>query len=174
MRPVWLLDIDGVINAVSRDPDKNVWPAESWQRTVASAMNGDWPILFSEYVRDFINEMVERVEIRWHTTWQHAALGFAEAVGIVELPVQDAPEYHSNTWIGDRHGYTNRWWKIGAAERVVQEEERKLIWTDDDISFEFRSLSHFESGNLFIAPPTHTGLTQKNLRAIREYVDAAA
>jgi hypothetical protein len=118
--------------------------------------------------------MAERVEIRWHTTWQNAALGFAEAVGIVELPVQDAPEFHADTWIGQRNGYVNRWWKIGAAERVVQEEGRKLIWTDDDIDFEQHNVGHFEASNLFVSPPTHTGLTKKNLRAIQEYVDGSS
>lgn len=175
-KPVWLLDIDGVINAVAKRGDPNVWPADSWLSTVASANGSIWPILFSAHVRDFINEMAAsgQVDVRWHTTWQKQALHFAQAVGIVELEVQDCPEFQQDAWIGARHGYSNRWWKIGAAERVVLDEQRRLIWTDDDLLWEANNVAHFRKDNLFIAPHTNLGLTNKALSSIREFVDAYA
>lgn len=162
-KPVWLLDVDGVVNAVASKGDPNVWPKENWKSTRCEALNGIWPILYSQDVVDFINKMSERVEIRWHTTWQENAVSsLAPKLGIVRLEVAYAPEFHDSRFA---------WWKIPAAERVVFEEERPLIWTDDDIAFEKRKLEHIETkDSVLISPRTSIGLIPKQLKLIEEFV----
>jgi hypothetical protein len=34
--PVWLLDIDGVLNVLGGKPDPSGWPARSWRRFPAT------------------------------------------------------------------------------------------------------------------------------------------
>ncbi len=170
--PVWLLDIDGVINACTKNPDRSVWPADQWHRNPARGGDRVWPILYAQPVIDFIAGVhaAGRAEIRWHTTWQEYAQNLAEAVGLPTFPVQDAPEYR--TW--DR-GRAAGWWKLPAARRVLVDEGRPLVWTDDDITWElvrerrdeFRALG----SALLIAPSDLTGLTPKHLHQIGEFLD---
>jgi len=172
MIPVWLLDIDGVINACTRNPDKNVWPADQWRR---DRVNG-YPILVAQPVLDFVTRVHKDglAEVRWHTTWQKDAALIEEAFGLPSLPVQDCPEFAT--------AHTSeRWWKLPAAERLVMEEGRALVWTDDDIDY---SISGKDAGALgvmrqaqrilAISPSDMTGLTPKHLRQIDEFLGGAS
>lgn len=176
MKPVWLLDVDGVINAIARKGDKSVWPEENWRSASISAVldfdtNWFFPILWSTDVIEFICSMAKKVDIRWHTTWQEAAsANLAPALGLPEFPVAEAPEYK------DRK-YGTDWWKLGAAERVVFDEGRPLIWTDDELFFWLSNARRLElaykSNSLFIAPHQNIGLSLNNIKTIREFVDAS-
>lgn len=170
-RPVWLLDVDGVINAIAIKPDRTVWPEEAWIRTTAEAQGGDWPILAAQPVLDLICEVHDRglAEIRWHTTWQHDAVkNLAPALDLPEFPVQD--DCGVDSFAEDEDGrMAYRWWKLPAAKHVVDVEKRRLIWTDDDLNDNRRELDAF-GGHLLICPQTRLGLTPKHLRKIREHL----
>jgi hypothetical protein len=170
--PVWLLDVDGVINACTLRPDPNVWPEDQWRR---EKVHGFW-ITAAQPVLDFITRVHKDglAEIRWHTTWQRDAALIEEAFGLPPLPVQDCPEFAT--------AHTSeRWWKLPAAERVVMEEGRALVWTDDDIDY---SISGKDAGALgvmrqarrilAISPSDRTGLTPKHLRRIDEFLGGAS
>lgn len=169
-RPVWLLDIDGVVNACTKKPDRNVWPADQWIRGHAEANGHRWPILFARPVAAFLREVHEsgRAEIRWHTTWQHEAAHVAELLDLPEFPVQDAPEFTART---------GEWWKLPAALRVVEDEHRPLVWTDDDAGDPWdlprgdRARLAAAAPTLIVAPSHTTGLTPKHLRQIDEFLD---
>lgn len=168
MIPVWLLDIDGVVNACTRNPDPTVWPVDRWKR---ERVHGFW-ILAAQPVLDFIIRAHGdgRAEIRWHTTWQKDAALIEEAFGLPSLPVQECPEFET--------AHTSeRWWKLPAAERVVMEECRALVWTDDDITWsvcgkDAGALGRMRQAHrvLTISPSDATGLTQKHLRQIAEFL----
>jgi hypothetical protein len=174
--PVWLLDIDGVINAISTRPDRKVWPVDQWVTGTATADGIDWPILAAQPVLDFVREAHEsgRAEVRWHTTWQHDAGNLAKLLNLPDFAVQECPEFAereqrlaglSPTAVG------SGWWKYPAAERVVRIEGRALVWSDDDAEWELRAhhngdgLSRF-APTLIGSPRTHIGLTRKHLRDI--------
>jgi hypothetical protein len=171
-RPVWLLDIDGVINACTKNPDRSVWPADAWVRPEAKGHRRVWPILAATPVVEFIRQVHEagRAEIRWHTTWQEMAVNLGAALDLPRFPVQDAPEFLS--WdLGRAAG----WWKLPAAERVLRDEGRTLVWTDDDITW---SLGRRGSDDLrelgpvlLVSPSELTGLTPKHLRHIDDFLD---
>ena len=88
--PVWLLDIDGVVNALARGPVHDSWPPESWVQCVIRAdmpRNGPMvlPIFAAQPVLDFITRAHHsgRVEVRWHSTWRTAAVTeLAPALGL--------------------------------------------------------------------------------------------
>lgn len=178
--PVWLLDIDGVINAISPKPDRGVWPADQWITGVANADGTDWPILAARPVVEFIRRVHEsgRAEIRWHTTWQHDAANLARLLDLPDLAVQACPEFATR-----RQGLAGAapvavretWWKLPAARRVVEEEGRSLLWTDDDADQELRPHGGRRAlagtaPRLVVCPRPRIGLTRRQLRAIDAFL----
>lgn len=160
--PIWLLDVDGVLNAVSKEGDRTAW--KDWQKGYAHAGGTEWPILFSPSVTGFIERMhaAGRVEVRWLTTWEDDANGeLRELLGFTK-------EFE----VAGRRGFgSSRWWKFDAAQRVRENEpDRPLIWTDDDLGFEREAASWASRHGLGITPQTHLGLTPKHLRMITDFI----
>jgi hypothetical protein len=171
MIPVWLLDVDGVINACTPKPDRNVWPLDQWRRAHVLGM----PILAAQPVLDFIAAVHHdgRADIRWHTTWQLDARTLADEFGLPTLPVAESPEYTAR--LKNRVMGEDTWWKLPAAKRVLEDEGRPLIWTDDDITYSLGRRGQDEMRSLgpalLIAPNDRTGLTPKHLRWIGDFLD---
>jgi len=174
-RPVWLLDVDGVLNACSSRGCRSVWPQECWHRhLVADSAGRKWPILVADPIVSYLRAVHANgdAEIRWHTSWQHSApQRLAPALGLPDWAVAVAPEHHDPAE-HTAHG----WWKLAAAARVLDEEGRRLVWTDDDISFGTQLLGSRVAellrrpGVLAITPRTTIGLTRKNLLAVDEFL----
>lgn len=169
-RPVWLLDIDGVINALEQfGPPTRAWPAGCWRSVEAeSAHQIRWPIRAAQPVLDFIwlVHTDGRAEIRWHTSWQEFANNVSHSLGLPEFPVQPAPEFD------EPEGST--WWKLPAARRVLEQEGRRLIWTDDDFGAELSRADRRElrsSGQILMqCPDTMTGLCRRHLKRIEAFL----
>jgi hypothetical protein len=172
--PVWLLDIDGVLNAATRKPDRNVWPRDQWRPLRVHIRDVSLPVLVAEPVLEFIRRVhdEQRAEIRWHTTWQHDAAALEAACDLPHFPVQPCPEYNDAGW-----HRAKRWFKLAAAERVLMHECRDLLWTDDDLTWELRrdgravELMRQVARVELIAPSELTGLTPKHLRRIGKFLD---
>jgi hypothetical protein len=179
--PVWLLDVDGVVNAISRKPDRSVWPADQWITGTANADGTDWPILAARPVIDFIRQVhgSGRAEVRWHTTWQRDAANLAKLLDLPEFEVQDCPEFATRRQsLGGLSPTAVRaaWWKLPAAERVVGGEGRALVWTDDDAAWPVMPREAAAdlarcAPTLIVTPQTHLGLTGKHLRKISDFLD---
>ena len=56
--PLWLLDVDGVLNAVTGKPDRTVWP--DWQHGSAGADGQSWPIWVSPTVSATVRRVHEQ------------------------------------------------------------------------------------------------------------------
>jgi len=171
--PVWLLDLDGVVNAASRTFPTYAWPKDTWREIEAEDEDGlSWPIKAAQPVVDFIRTVHEsgRAEIRWHTTWQASALSVGRLLGLPHFGVQDAPEYKRLDDFLDRE----RWWKAPAARRVLADEGRDLLWTDDDADTELARGERTELASLgrlvIVCPDSRTGLCKKHLRRIDAFL----
>lgn len=170
--PVWLLDIDGVINAVGRTVATNAWPKESWRQLRyrdRSSTGSGLQITVALPVLDLIREVHEAglAEVRWHTSWQDAAPRLAVELGLPVFAVAAAPEFHAGT----RQG----WWKVPAVRRVLADEGRAVVWTDDDASHD---LGHTERAELaalgrllIVSPDPLTGLCKRHLAKISEFLN---
>jgi hypothetical protein len=173
-RPVWLLDIDGVINALANEYPTQIWPQGQWVTVhMDFGSEGTVRVDAAEPVLEFIRKVHAKraAEIRWHTTWQKEALRLAEALDLPELWVQEAAYEFDN-----REDYLRRdkWWKYPAAWRVVGQEKRPLVWTDDDIvDLVQRDVNSLASAGqtLLIAPTSTYGLTKQQLGRIAEFLD---
>lgn len=166
--PIWLLDIDGVINAATRKPPTHAWPADDWIDTRTTPGKGrSWRILAARPVLDYIRSVHESgtAEIRWHTTWQHDAQQVADALKLPTFAVQEAPEYL------DAERHLDEWWKLPAALRVLA-EGRRLVWTDDDAVDLTTTQMHQlnEAGALVVSPAVETGLCRSHLRKIETFL----
>jgi hypothetical protein len=176
--PVWLLDIDGVVNAIAAEGDPAVWPAESWRRRRVSPVDDgyQYSILTAEPVLDFLRGVhaAGTAEIRWHTTWQRSApLRISPALGLPAWPIADAPEFTHHRDSGYAGVTARSWWKLAAAERVVADEGRRLLWTDDDIDrIDDPVLAELISRPevLAVSPDTATGLTGAELARCAQFL----
>jgi hypothetical protein len=178
--PVWLLDIDGVLNAISTVANPDVWPADRWVRAEAACAGVRWPLLAARPVLDFVRRVhrAGRAEIRWHTTWQAEAAAVSRALGLPDFPVQPAPEFDS--WQRQRLGGAApvgaTWWKLPAAERVVDDEGRALLWTDDDTEAQLGPVVeevhplYTRPDVLLVVPRTEVGLSPMDLLAIDAFL----
>jgi hypothetical protein len=168
--PMWLLDIDGVINALARGPVRHSWPADAWTQHVVRAEIPEMgmmvlPILVAEPVLDFVRKVVASgvAEVRWHSTWRTAAMtDLAPLLDLPPIPISVAPEWTERP---------ATWWKLPAAQRVVA-SGRHLVWTDDDIARYPGELGDLESRKdaLLISPNPDTGLSAGDLDRISAFL----
>lgn len=196
MKPGWLLDIDGVINAIGRDGDfTHHWPEDHWWDIYLGPDGPDYPFRAAEPVRDFIIEMHEvGVEIRWHTTWQEGAKVVSNYLDLPTFPVHPAPEFR-DTRYREAWGRPLGWWKEPSVKRLLLSDDRPWIWTDDDIrlfipnhqegkdpfgpyeeaAIVIRDVIPANIGtstHLFISPDEEYGLSPTHLALIRGFVNA--
>lgn len=120
-KPIWLLDMDGVLNAHGEG-----WPVlQEWNDWTLFTARG-FPIRYSPTMVARIRALHEtgRVEVRWLTTWGHWANTDLPELGFPEFEVAAEPPFRD-------HG---GWWKFPVA-RDLFDQGHALIWTDDDLAF---------------------------------------
>jgi hypothetical protein len=155
MKPiVWLLDVDGVINA-----SKAGWsaaPRSGWAYSKGVGYRMRWAPALIERIRKV--HLEGSVEILWATTWVGDTDGLQRLFRL--------PEFNSA-----RSQSMSTPYKRMAAEDVV-DSGRQLIWTDDEaiptVGGLYDKLVDAES--LLIAPKPNRGLRPEHLDMIDEYV----
>jgi hypothetical protein len=161
------LDVDGVINAVSKNSP--ALKITGWQKWATKKISG-WQILYSPELIDELNRLAElpSVTFKWLTTWEdEAANELSPATG---LNGQEWEVLH-----GDQHAWHGRdWWKLQAIREDVASNNDRFIWVDDDISAEPEALNWVKSegGGLVISPNTTHGLTRSHIEKISRFIEA--
>jgi hypothetical protein len=115
--PIWLLDVDGVINAT-----KPGWGAAPRKATAYAAGTG-WTMRWAPALIDRIHQLrtAGLVEIHWCTTW----CAYADQLERMwHLPPL------TRAFTEDINGEEASQAKLAAARRVIA-DGRRLIWTDD-------------------------------------------
>lgn len=184
-KPIWLLDVDGVLNALG------AVSLSEYAVTQASAAGGTYSIAYNPAVIHRIASLHRdgSIEIRWLTTWCDAAnSSLGPAIGMPALEVEGVSDYRRE----QRWRYGNRlapdigqpdgsktvpvqrpamWWKSTAAERVAsRDKDRLVVWTDDELNYRI-NIGHVdwiaESPNIFpLTPNSQTGLTLEQVDLI--------
>lgn len=157
--PIWLLDVDGVINAMDRTA--KVWP----EYTQLEARG---------YLLHYAPELVQtialwhatrKVEVWWLTTWRHHAnTHFAELWGLPQLTVANTNREYS---------VRDSWWKLPVAQRVARQTGRRIVWTDDDLRMDAGAKQWVASRKnqvLGISPNPLYGLTPQHLDRIQAWL----
>lgn len=187
--PLWLLDVDGVLNAVTGKPDRTVWP--DWSSGTATAEGRSWPIWFSPTVAGTVARLHTDglADVRWLTSWGHDANGpLRRLLGLPALRVAGTADEqalrdaaaaasvraHADLGTAAADPLTGRWWKFDIVRALhAADPTRRILWTDDDLRFETRinAWMSTHTHSLLIAPRSQLGITPKLLRQIREFCD---
>ena len=186
--PLLLLDVDGVLNAVTRTPDAHVWT--DWVTGTARANGRSWPITFSPtpVARLAAWHRDGAVELRWLTTWGFAANeGLHELLGLPALEVAGVPdgpgsasELAEASLAGSTaaapDALTGRWWKLDAVRRLLAAEPgRPTVWVDDELRGAGNAFAAWAGsvGIVTVGPDPATGLTTHDLDRIEAFLAGA-
>lgn len=192
-RPLVLLDVDGVLNALPRLGRPLPW--EDWRTGVAYAEGRGFRISWSPSVVAAVWSWRELADVQWLTTWGHDAnRSLRELFELPELPVAgtyddphltdpDAGDPDPTPGRGaDAHAavapaapdrLTGRWWKFDVVQRLVRADPaRPIVWLDDDLAGQADIREHMERSTtcLLVAPHLSSGLTADHLREVEEFL----
>jgi hypothetical protein len=158
--PVWLLDVDGVLNA----------PSPGWGRGVRhSQLRLEQGIALDLFWSDHVVDLVRRVhleglaEVRWSTTW----VGWTHLLEHLWSLPPLATAFPVDVEAANRH-------KLPAAWGVVERERRPLVWTDDErippAGPERDRLTTGVHPALLLAPDSARGLRPADAELIEEFL----
>lgn len=182
-RPLILLDVDGVLNALDAGP---AW--DDWQVGKAVADGRAYRIHWSPSVVARVLRWTEVAEVQWLTTWGHDAnQSLRQLLRMPELPVAGtwdggADAAGSAPSPGDSHAdvtpaapdaLTGRWWKFDVVRRLLgADPERPLVWLDDDLlgATDMAEWTSAHARSLLVAPDPVSGLTVDDLQAVDEFL----
>lgn len=162
-RPVILLDVDGVLNAVPHwDPT-----ARGFQDFKMKTCATYYDITHSQQMADRLSAL--DADIVWLTTWEDRANEWiAPLFGWPELPVI----------FGGEEWYRPGWWKSTVAEKFIGEDPRPFIWIDDDLRHatpsELEWINWYDENgykNLLVAPDTHVGITPFQIDCMEKFIE---
>ena len=163
--PVWLLDVDGVINAT-----RPGWAGAPHQGLVHDG-RAAWRFRWDPNVTAFIREVAlnRQAQIRWATTWVPWRASLEATFRLPAFPV-------AFTLDGSEDWRSVDEVKTAAALHVVETERRPLVWTDDDVVPQHGALrERLEAAGvpvLLIAPTSNRGLRPADVGAIRSFLTA--
>jgi hypothetical protein len=175
VRPIWYLDVDGVINMV-RPALPEYRPADVPQVCWCNRIVNGYSITWDTRVISAINELhrTGRVEICWLTTWE------SDAAQLL-APALEFDEFRTPTTAQRLlPAARSSWWKWESVKHHAAEDrhdERAIIWTDDELGDArevlpeladwFRDRDSRGLATLGISPSPARGLTMADLEAIR-------
>jgi hypothetical protein len=160
--PVWLLDVDDVVNA-----SRPCWGTAPYTARVQDAFGMEWKLRWAPKLLERIRVLQRSgtVEIVWCTTWCPEARQLERLWGLPELQC---------AWTAPKFGFDAVEAKQAAALETVR-AGRRLIWTDDDaIPTVGELVDELEAaGALLIRPKKNRGLQPDDMDAIEAFIGAA-
>lgn len=182
MIPLLLLDVDGVLNAITPRPDLEVWP--DWRSGHSEADGVRWRIRFSPTVIGRLRGWHEQqlVELSWLTTWGHNANGELRGLlGLPKLAVAGTPDDKGSasdldaaslagTTAAAPDELTGQWWKLDVVRRIRSEQpDRSLLWVDDELRGQANPFADWAAaaGIVAVGPKPEHGLTASDLEFLQ-------
>lgn len=163
-RPVWLLDVDGVLNAARPGWDDVFNQGQAFVDGVGFSLR--WAPALIGRISAIVTSGA--VEMRWATTWVDNII---QVERLLHLPrITTAFEGLGCGQDGERTAAL----KLQAALDVVEVERRPLIWTDDsaipDDGPEMDRLMDAGVPVLLLSPGSRQGLQPDDLAAIDDFL----
>ncbi len=168
-RPIVLLDVDGVLNALQPDlPD-------GWRRGLVNGYIISWDPSVTARLRAWHDSGL--VELHWLTTWtEDADRLLAEPMGLPRGLRTHSRDAAPTGYAAASRGSAG-WWKLAHAREVAEAEPgRRIVWIDDDLADATLGAGDWLLANqqvLVVAPDLLTGLTHAELDAIEGWIRGA-
>lgn len=138
---------------------------QQYRRVDVTVRGIKYKIRYNENVIRRINDLSDKIDIRWCTSWEQDA---AEALApILELKEFDVIS-SKNSLESDDCG-SDVWWKYVRFLNELKSGMR-VVWTDDDISNEIIK-RHADDNALIIRPHFNSGLRIFDLDRIEEFIN---
>lgn len=187
MAAIWLLDFDGVINAISARGGRSYWG--DWRSAAIDHPEGELtrsgrpvrvPLLWSETVVATVAAAVAAgIDVHWLSTWrEHTATLPSVIPGLPALPYLDESilgpaasgldDPIPRTYCGA--------WKVTVAKAFVPEGV-PLLWTDDALNIDMLSAPwrrNRTGPTTFIRPRQATGFVQREIHEIDGWIERFA
>jgi hypothetical protein len=164
--PVWLLDVDGVVNARRPAWDQPFAQGHAYVDGVTYRLQ--WSPALTKYIKSVHKR--HAAEVRWATTW-------VDHVHQVERLLRLPPFRTAFRGLGTAPSIGAPERKVAAALHVVEVERRPLIWTDDDaipVSGALRRrIDDAGVPVLLLAPDPTEGLGPADLELIEAFLATA-
>lgn len=170
-KPVWFVDVDGVINALAdyvNKPHLSSYP--DWETI---NVNG-YPIVFSPTMVQSINALSESIDIVFFSTWAEPAV--RDLAPALDLNIKSFLRTDGSNSSFDYQGQdaSKRWWKLNGILDHIKNDQRPFIWADDDMHNDIKRAIHgraaFEGvDNLLITPNSKIGLTHQHMEMIEAF-----
>ncbi len=182
-RPLVLLDVDGVLNAVPVRARQHAWP--DYRTGSATAEGRSFRITWSPTVVAAVRSWQELADVLWLTTWGHDAnASLRHLLDLPELPVAGTYDTVAGApdAVGEAHAalapaapdpLTGRWWKFDVVRTLLRSEpDRRVVWLDDDLAGQtaVRDWMHAHARCLLVAPHPASGLIAEQLRTVEEFL----
>lgn len=184
-RPLVLLDVDGVLNAVPTRGRSKAW--DDWAAGAATADGRRFRITWSPTVVAAVQAWLDVAEVQWLTTWGHDAnRSLRHLLELPELPVAGTYDGGpAQAWLATQaraHAavapaapdpLTGRWWKFDVVRRIVRADPaRRLVWIDDDLAgqAEIQEWMQQEADCLLVAPDLASGLVGAELAQVEAFL----
>jgi hypothetical protein len=170
-KPVWFVDVDGVINVLVDYVNKPHLDSCSDWETID--VNG-YTIVFSPTLVESVNALSETIDIVFLTTWVESAVNnLAPALGLnIKNFLRSDGSNSSFEYQGN--DASKRWWKLNGILDHINNDHRPFVWVDDDMSNEVKRAilgrAAFEGvENLLITPNSKIGLTEQHIGIIEAF-----
>lgn len=181
-KPVWLLDVDGVVNRYFARPqewDEDARYGHAFHTVGGMTMNVYWGVP----VVEFINAAAEFVDVVWLTSW-----GVTANTELVPMAGLAGPFPVGSVLAGlpsPDPGVSFLGHKVDVVLELFTETAgnggeplfggRRVVWSDDELSADVRGGVSVAFGDrvgdvLFVRPGYHVGLTPQHLNQIRSFV----
>lgn len=183
MPPVWLLDFDGVVNALSKRGGRSYWP--EWSAATVAHPEGELtrsgdplhlPLLWSPSVIEVIAGAARSgVDVRWLSTWREHTKLLPEIIpGLPDLPWLDETilDTRANDDLDPALAMESGPWKVQVARAFVP-ADAALLWTEDSLTVDLLSETWRRlrtASTTLIRPRPATGLISREVIAIREWI----
>lgn len=186
-RPIWLIDFDGVVNALSKRGGTQFW--NDWRTATIDHPHGEMnsrgnvirlSLLWSETVVGTMTMARDRgVDVRWLSTWRGDTRQLLDVIpGLPELPWVDESilDTGSLNSLDDSERMYSGPWKVEVAKAYVP-DDAPLLWTEDEMRVDMLSESWRRSrsaATTFIRPHPAQGLIARDIAEITAWIDEVA
>ena len=164
-RPLLLLDVDGTLSPIPRQPGRTYPHGVEWKEVARLA--GE--ILVDARLPAWLEKLSASYDFLWATSWHEQANEILSApLGLpTDLPWIDFTAHHRNAERAEREVGCG---KFGAVRAALHSARRPAAWVDDDLSLAAIRWAHQRRiPTLFLPTTPNVGITERHVERLERW-----